>query len=36
VPVVGVTETQPPGSKSYVAWMISELKGVETAFAQAH
>ena len=36
VPVVGVTETQPPGSRSYVAWMMSELKDVETAFAQAH
>jgi zinc/manganese transport system substrate-binding protein len=36
VPVVGVTETQPPESKTYAAWMLSELNGVETAFAEAH
>ena len=29
VPVVGVTETQPDGSKSYVAWMLSQLERVE-------
>jgi zinc/manganese transport system substrate-binding protein len=36
IPVVGVTETQPPDRKNYVAWMISELDGVEKGFAQAH
>ena len=36
VPVVGVCETQPPGSKTYVSWMMSQLKGVEAAFAQVH
>jgi zinc/manganese transport system substrate-binding protein len=36
IPVVGVTETQPPERKSYVAWMLSELNGVEKAFAEAH
>ncbi len=36
IPVVGVTETQPPDSKTYVAWMVSELKGVEKGFAASH
>jgi len=36
IPVVGVTETEPPDSKSYAAWMISELKGVEKGLAEAH
>jgi len=36
VPVVGVTETQPPEHETYVDWMLSELSGVEKAFAQAH
>jgi zinc/manganese transport system substrate-binding protein len=36
VPVVGVTETQPPEHKTYVDWMLSELNGVEKAFAEAH
>jgi zinc/manganese transport system substrate-binding protein len=31
VPVVGVTETQPPDEKSYVAWMMHELAGVQAA-----
>jgi len=36
IPVVGVTETQPPERKTYVDWMLSELNGVEKAFAEAH
>ena len=31
VPVVGVTETQPPDQKSYVGWMMHELDGVQAA-----
>jgi zinc/manganese transport system substrate-binding protein len=33
IPVVGVTETQPPDAKSYVDWMMSELDGVEAALS---
>jgi len=33
VPVVGVTETQPPDQKSYVDWMMHELDGVQAALA---
>jgi zinc/manganese transport system substrate-binding protein len=31
VPVVGVTETQPPDQANYVAWMLHALDGVEAA-----
>jgi zinc/manganese transport system substrate-binding protein len=31
IPIVGVTETQPPDQKSYVAWMLHELDGVQAA-----
>jgi zinc/manganese transport system substrate-binding protein len=31
IPVVGVTETQPPDQKSYAGWMIHELDGVQAA-----
>ena len=31
VPVVGVTETQPPDEKNYVAWMLHQLDGVQAA-----
>lgn len=31
VPIVGVTETQPPDAKSYVDWMLEELSKVEKA-----
>jgi zinc/manganese transport system substrate-binding protein len=31
IPVVGVTETQPPDQKSYADWMLHELDGVEAA-----
>ena len=31
VPVVGVTETQPPDQKNYVDWMRHELDGVRAA-----
>ena len=31
VPIVGVTETQPPDQNSYVGWMLHELDGVEAA-----
>ena len=33
VPVVGVTETQPPDQKSYVGWMMHELDGVQVALS---
>jgi zinc/manganese transport system substrate-binding protein len=33
IPVVGVTETQPPDQKSYVGWMLHELDGVQAALA---
>jgi zinc/manganese transport system substrate-binding protein len=29
IPIIGVTETQPPDAKNYVDWMQRELKGVE-------
>jgi len=31
IPVVGVTETQPPDQKSYVDWMMHELDAVQAA-----
>jgi zinc/manganese transport system substrate-binding protein len=31
IPVVGVTETQPPDQKNYVGWMLHELDGVQAA-----
>ena len=31
IPVVGVTETQPPDEKTYVGWMLRELDGVQLA-----
>ena len=31
IPVVGVTETQPPDAKSYVDWMLTELAAVQAA-----
>jgi zinc/manganese transport system substrate-binding protein len=31
IPVVGATETQPPDQKSYVAWMMHELDGIQAA-----
>jgi zinc/manganese transport system substrate-binding protein len=36
VAVVGVTETQPPGAKSYADWMLAELNQVETALETNH
>lgn len=35
IPVVGVTETQPPDQKSYVGWMLHELDGVQAALGTA-
>jgi zinc/manganese transport system substrate-binding protein len=35
IPVVGVTETQPLDQKSYVAWMLHELDGVQSALGRA-
>jgi len=35
IPIVGVTETQPPERKTYVAWMLWELNAVEKGFAEA-
>jgi zinc/manganese transport system substrate-binding protein len=31
VPIVGVTETQPPDQPTYVGWMLHELAAIETA-----
>jgi len=31
IPVVGVTETQPPDQNTYVGWMMHELDGVQAA-----
>lgn len=36
VPVIGVTETQPPDAKSYVDWMLAELNQVETTLGAGH
>ena len=36
IPVVGVTETQPPDQKSYVGWMVHELDGVQAALGSSH
>jgi zinc/manganese transport system substrate-binding protein len=36
IPVIGVTETQPPDRATYADWMLSELNGVEKGFAEAH
>jgi zinc/manganese transport system substrate-binding protein len=33
VPIVGVTETQPPDQKTYVGWMLHELHAVEAGLA---
>jgi zinc/manganese transport system substrate-binding protein len=33
LPVVGVTETQPPDATSYVAWMRQELDAVQAALS---
>lgn len=33
VPVIGVTETQPPDQKNYVDWMLHELDGVQAALS---
>jgi zinc/manganese transport system substrate-binding protein len=33
VPIVGVTETQPPDQKNYVEWMLHELNAVEAGLA---
>jgi zinc/manganese transport system substrate-binding protein len=34
VPVVGATETQPIGAKSYQEWMMSELNAIDQALAK--
>jgi zinc/manganese transport system substrate-binding protein len=36
IPVVGVTETQPPDQPSYNAWMMSELDAVQRALDSSH
>lgn len=36
VPVVGVTETQPPDAKDYVGWMLTEVLAVESALGGKH
>ena len=35
IPIVGVTETQPPDQPTYVGWMMSELDAVEAAFGSS-
>jgi len=35
VPIVGVTETQPPDPKTYIEWMLSELREVEAGLASS-
>lgn len=35
VPVVGVTETQPPDQTDYAAWMLGELDAVQAALGQS-
>jgi zinc/manganese transport system substrate-binding protein len=35
VPIIGVTETQPPDAKNYVDWMLTELNAVQAGFATA-
>ncbi|HET6400029.1 MAG TPA: zinc ABC transporter substrate-binding protein [Candidatus Kapabacteria bacterium] len=36
VPVVGVTEMQPPDAKNYADWMLTELNKAETALSISH
>lgn len=36
IPIVGVTETQPPDEKNYVDWMMHELDAVEAGLAANH
>ena len=31
IPIVGVTETQPPDQKDYVTWMMHQLDAVQAA-----
>jgi len=31
IPVIGVTETQPPDQKTYLSWMLEELAEIETS-----
>jgi zinc/manganese transport system substrate-binding protein len=35
IPIIGVTETQPPESKSYVAWILTELREVKAGLITA-
>ncbi len=34
IPIVGVSETEPPGS-SYQAWMLAQLNALDRALAKA-
>jgi len=36
VPIVGVTETQPPEAKDYADWMLTELNATEAALMEQH
>jgi len=36
IPVVGVTETEPPDQTSYAGWMLHQLAVVETALQASH
>ncbi|MDH4470311.1 MAG: zinc ABC transporter substrate-binding protein [Verrucomicrobiae bacterium] len=31
IPVINITETEPPGAKSYVNWMMSQLEEIESS-----
>ena len=33
IPVIGVTETQPPDAKNYVDWMMHQLDAIQAALA---
>jgi zinc/manganese transport system substrate-binding protein len=35
IPIVGVTETQPPDQPTYVGWMMSELDAVQAALGSS-
>jgi zinc/manganese transport system substrate-binding protein len=36
VPIIGVTETQPPDAGSYVDWMLSQLNKVQSTLETSH
>jgi zinc/manganese transport system substrate-binding protein len=36
IPIIGVTETQPPEAKNYADWMLTELHAVRAGLAPTH